>query len=1046
MQEDLKELYRDELTGVYNRRYLNLILERELARTRRYGDTLSILILDLDNFKEINDAYGHLEGDKSLIKFAGILRESARDADTIVRYGGDEFVIIAPSTNYDGAYTLAKRILNNLAKVNTPIGPLSASIGIATYPDNGTDFKSLFEYADRCLYDAKRSGKGRVGLYKDSNLSPSIPTPVLVGRRKERSYIVQNLKEPGKIHLISGDAGIGKTRLVKDTFELMGLKFASGVAYGAITSMPYVVIRTLLLDMLKRFPVDLKQAFEKLSENSRYEIAKLVPKLLTDKSVKQDAGDKFTLFAGVSELLSELSREETIVVLMDDLHWADQLSLELIYYLLHMGISNLVIFATARSDEISGTPLESMLHILGRERLYDELVLGEMSMPEVKMLTEAILKRIPSDSLVKKIYDFSGGNPFFVEEFIRTMYDKGHLFYEDGAWILKEETIAELSNSIKDTVERKLERLDERDLNVLRYAACSGRDFYPDIIGGVVGMNVGEVFGILDKLVKNNILVEKDNGEVYSFKEDAIRLVVLNSMGEGVKKVIYNSIGEYLEGNFGVNSNNVEMILHYFELARNREKLVKYGELAGDRSQSVYAHENAIRYYEYALSGEEDPSKRGELHIKIGNAHLLLGKYEEALSHFEKALELLPEKRSEIEGRFIAYTYNLMGDREKAIYHYRKAIEVAKNIREKSGYRFMLAYHLVSKGEVKEAERITKEALSELPDEPEEVRALGYNTLALVYEGYKDDKYLQIVEEYFKKALEIAEKGKVGKRNIAAFYNNLAGFYATKGRYDEALPMFLEVKKIHEEMNFAYGKSLIYRNLAMLYRDMAKSEESIKYAEKGIKINSAIQKPHLNLPLYNILAEMLCERGEFKRAEEVLKKAIEIAKEGKDEKEEIRNMALFLKVRIEKGELDGISEIAGYLEEFMVNERKFVWVIFDALMVYYDAISDISSAQDLISFSEELVEDDNSMEYLFIRIWKLRVLGEGKEYFRDLDRVMNTSKSLSPLDRTYFLYRIADVLYKTNKRLAKKYIKEIEGVLDNLDLPLLQQKISSLKS
>ncbi len=1041
MQEALKEIYRDELTGVYNRKYLNLILERELARTRRYKDSLSLLILDLDNFKEINDSYGHLEGDKTLVKFASVLQEEVRDSDTIVRYGGDEFVIIAPSTNYDGAVTFAERILKRLEGVKTPLGSLRASIGIATYPDHGTDFKNLFEYADSCLYDAKRSGKGRIGLYKDSNLAPSIPPPVFVGRRKERSYIIQGLKEPGKIHIITGDAGVGKTRLVKDTFSTMGLRFANGMAYGAITSMPYVVIRTLLLDMLKRFPVDLKEAFGKLSESSRVEIAKLIPQLGVGVDKSLQSGDKFTLFAGISELLSEISKDETVVLLLDDLHWADRLSLELLYYTIHMQFPNLVVFATARGDEIQGSPLESTIHLLGRERLYDELVLEPMSLSEVKMLTEVILKRISDDRLVKEVYDFSGGNPFFVEEFIRMMYDRGYLFYDNGTWKLRDGARFELPKSIKDTIDRKLERLDEKELNVLRYSACAGRDFYPEIIGGVMKVNVGEVYGVLDKLVKMNILVEKEDGELYAFKEDAIRLVILDSMGEGIKKVMYNAIGEYVEERFGVNEDNVEMVLHYFELGKNKEKLAKYGELAGDRSQSVYAHENAIKYYEYALSMVDNSEREGTLHRKIGYSFLLLGKYEEALKHFKKAYKLLPLKRSETEGRFIAYTYNLMGDKKKAIDHYKKAIELADNLNEKVGYKFMLAYHLASIGKRDEAEKIAKEALSDLPDEPDEVRALGYNTLGVIYEGYRDKKHFLMAEDYFKKALSIASEGKVGKRNIAAFYNNLAGLYATQGEYEKALSMFLEVKKIHEEMNFAYGRSLIYGNLAMLYMDMGECAKSVKYAEDAIKINSAIAREHLNLPLYHILGLMLYELEEYDRAEDVLLKAIQIGKEKELERDELQNMAVFLKVRIEQGKLEDVSDVVRDLEEFMVKNNVFMSVIFDALVYYYDAMNDEESAKELISFSESLIEENDGTEQILLNAWKLVVLKEGKEFFEDSKSILSSILSLFTREKVYVLYLIVRGLRPISKRASSKYLRELKKLLKTVDLPRIKNKV-----
>ncbi len=1040
MQDILQETYKDELTGVYNRKYLNLIFERELARSRRYKDSLSLMILDLDNFKEINDSLGHLEGDKTLVKFADVLKNTVRESDTVVRYGGDEFVIIIPSTSYEGAVRLGERILENLKKVNTPYGHLSASIGISTYPEHGVDFKSLFDYADRCLYDAKRSGKGRVGVYKDSNLVPGIPSPVLVGRREEKNYVIKASKEPLKIHFISGDAGIGKTRLLLDTLSSLNVKFAQGMAYGAITAMPYIAIRTLLIDMIRKYPVEFKEAYGKMQESSRIELGKLIPQLSSSQTVQTGTGDKFTLFAAVSDLFTMLSSKEPLVLAFDDLHWADELSLELVYYLLHMMLPNVVMFATYRNDEIAGTPLEKTIHLLGRERLYDELVLHPMTKGEVKLLSESILKRPLSPELIDRIYEFSGGNPFFVEEFIRTHFDAGALRYVEGEWTLTNPENIVVSRSIKDTIERKLEHLGNREKKVIRYGACAGKSFYPEIIARAMGMNVGEVYGILDKLVRLNILIESEGGEVYSFKEDAIRLVVLDDMGDGVKKVIYDSLARHLEEKYGVTDNSVEMVLHYYYLARNKEKLAQYGELAGDMALKVYAYNSAVKYYEFALQSINDEKKKGILHRKIGTAYIHLGRYEDALKHFGEALKYLEDERGDLEGRFIAYTYNLMGNRKKAIEYYRLAIEHTGSLAEKCGFKFMLAFHLAHEGNLKDAERLVHEALEELPSESLEVKALGYNTLATIYEMFNDSEHLEKAERYFMKALETGKKAKASARNMAAFYNNLGGYYARRGMFDKALPMFIEAKKLHEKTNFAYGKSMLYGNLAMLYMDMEMCSKSIECATKGIKINNAMGRAYLNIPLYLIRGEMYFELARYEEAGRDLYKVCEYAKENKKHNEFLRaclilhKLAAHIKINLWE---ECYNEISRSIEKGSVDAL-------DAALYTLFLTREVDEAKKLFKNNkksfESMLKRASTYNKLLYKVWSF-VLG-----FDEISD-MNVKKVDLPVrNRTYIHYLIAEGYRKKgNIEKSLRYIDEGLKLAESSDLYRLKDLLYRLR-
>jgi diguanylate cyclase (GGDEF)-like protein len=150
----------DQLTGVLSKSALQDEMHREISRSVRYQTPLSIMMIDLDDFKAINDAQGHIEGDKVLIQAARAILDSTRATDMVARFGGDEFTVLLTQTDKAGAYLVAKRTLEQLNK-SLPEN-CSASIGVATFADDTETSESLIHRADRALYEAKSRGKNQI--------------------------------------------------------------------------------------------------------------------------------------------------------------------------------------------------------------------------------------------------------------------------------------------------------------------------------------------------------------------------------------------------------------------------------------------------------------------------------------------------------------------------------------------------------------------------------------------------------------------------------------------------------------------------------------------------------------------------------------------------------------------------------------------------------------------------------------------------------------------------------------------------------------------
>jgi diguanylate cyclase (GGDEF)-like protein len=166
----------DPLTGLFNRRYMEETLEREVHRARRNARPMSVLMLDIDSFKQQNDAFGHEAGDAVLRELGALLKGSLRREDIPCRYGGEEFVLVLPEASLDGAARRAEQLREAVKRLRIPfrdrsIGPITVSVGVAAFPDHGEDGHAVLQAADAALYEAKRAGRDRISV---ATLHPTV--------------------------------------------------------------------------------------------------------------------------------------------------------------------------------------------------------------------------------------------------------------------------------------------------------------------------------------------------------------------------------------------------------------------------------------------------------------------------------------------------------------------------------------------------------------------------------------------------------------------------------------------------------------------------------------------------------------------------------------------------------------------------------------------------------------------------------------------------------------------------------------------------------
>jgi diguanylate cyclase (GGDEF)-like protein len=176
----LKEYsFKDDVTGLYNRRFFSMRLDEELARYRRFNHPASVVLMDLDGFKAVNDDFGHAVGDETLRDIAQILQKHSRGINVVSRYGGDEFAILLVETSKAGARLYADRIRQVIASFPFSHGKtITASLGVASVPDDeASTAEDLFRAADEALYAAKRAGKNQVAAFEHPEKEPTWNRP-----------------------------------------------------------------------------------------------------------------------------------------------------------------------------------------------------------------------------------------------------------------------------------------------------------------------------------------------------------------------------------------------------------------------------------------------------------------------------------------------------------------------------------------------------------------------------------------------------------------------------------------------------------------------------------------------------------------------------------------------------------------------------------------------------------------------------------------------------------------------------------------------------
>ncbi|MCK5494265.1 MAG: diguanylate cyclase, partial [Candidatus Omnitrophica bacterium] len=435
--------YVDQLTKAYNRSFLFHFLPEILNNAQKKDYSVALFIVDLDDFKHINDTYGHLGGDRVLKDVAASLKFPLRENDYLIRYAGDEFLIILEDVVLKSASIVGKRIIDSVRalkiKFKDKIITQTVSMGFSLFPDDAKDLESLIERADEALYLVKKRDKNEFVYYREVNISQislkvgmnSFPCSEFVGRENEISIIEKNIKEVQDASdirgvMVFGESGVGKSRLLKELACI-----AQEIGFDQISFIPFqkeslkeyaLLTKSFNLYLMNNIVHNKEKIFEILNcmDSETIKILVYFIPCLKDyfPQVVNKPENSVEIFEAFSVLMEKIAQQKGgLVLTFDNVHYADLKTLEFCNFILESNKKSKLFFYMNTLDLIPAgifnpsAIAQFIKRIISNEKI-EAINLGFLSKEYTSKIVGTIFPGVEKDlKFCQIIYDITKGQP-----------------------------------------------------------------------------------------------------------------------------------------------------------------------------------------------------------------------------------------------------------------------------------------------------------------------------------------------------------------------------------------------------------------------------------------------------------------------------------------------------------------------------------------------------------------------------------------------------------------------------------------------------------
>jgi class 3 adenylate cyclase len=446
-----------------------------------------------------------------------------------------------------------------------------------------------------------------------------------------------------QLAFLAGEPGIGKTRLAAALAEIAG---ATGVVLYGHSDEESLVPYQPFVEAIRPYVLSVSDhaLLTELAVDAAH-VARVIPELAErlearpGSELEDPATERYRLFEAMIAVLDHAATAAPVLLVLDDLHWADKPTVLLLRHLIRAGRPDRLFVLAAYRDTETGPdrPLSGALAELRRDHRYERVSLGGLAAGDVAALTGEWGDTDLGAVVGRAVYDETEGNPFFVAEVLRHLADTGAIRQEDGRWVADEAGDFTIPEGVREVVTRRLARLPEPARRVMTVAAVIGSEFELRPLAAVLDWDEGTVLDALDEGVASQVIVEaRDAIDRYTFSHALIRRTLQDDMSTTRRVRLHRRIAEVLEARQDGAPDLVlaQLAHHYGEaaVAGDTEKAVTYALAAGARAIERVSYEDAVELFARALrvldgatNDDADPVRRNEVLLALGDAQWRAG-------------------------------------------------------------------------------------------------------------------------------------------------------------------------------------------------------------------------------------------------------------------------------------------------------------------------------------------------------------------------------------------------------------------------------------
>jgi tetratricopeptide (TPR) repeat protein len=677
----------------------------------------------------------------------------------------------------------------------------------------------------------------------------AVPEGSLIGREAElmviRAQIEAVVEGSGRLLVVAGEPGVGKTRISQEAMLACldrGFVVATGRCYEPHQSVPYYPFLEALSSLHAAAPDPLRAELP-----GRWpHVMRLLPEGPGSASSATGASpqeEQQRLFWAVSGYLQAISETAPVAVLLDDLHWADDASLELLQHLARHTRAHRVLLLGAYRDVEIGLqhPLGRALLDLEREYLVERVAVSRLDREGTGSLISDRMGQDLSEGFTELVYRHTDGHPLFVREVLRALIERGDVYRRDGRWESRETATIGVPESVRATIADRVFRLGESAQEVLREASVLGQAFDFDDLQALSGLSEGELEAALEEALAAGLLYEA--GDAYVFNHGLTQQALYTEQPRRRRRRLHLAAGQAIERlpENGRSRRAMELAWHFGEGGAT-ERALPYMVLAGDHAVSVYAPADAERHYREALElASGDPDGEALVLEKLGWLMWITARFDSCLDALERAA-LLYRDAGDSEGEMRAVS--LLG-----MLHFTYApLQGAEHIRA---------------------------LLDRLgPAEPSMPLVSLHSSLAMNF----------IVAGRYSEALEAVRSAtesarKLGDGRTVAWVETLRGVpLGLMGRLEEAWPVLEERLSLAEAANDYWGQLAAAHYLGKLAVPQGDFDAALRYHSLALELAEQLGAGSRISAETSNLSEVLFYLGDWERARGHAERAVELAR------------------------------------------------------------------------------------------------------------------------------------------------------------------------